>query len=482
MEYEHIKKCMIIILNKFSNVNFFKNPESLKLKQIKDYKTIFEHNNEKYIVNTIDYVYNYIQTITNLTVKYKISSIGDSIYLDIHKNLLNEKNITSFINYGRTISLKKEGLDFIIKEDINGNEFNVLYNNSFSFDFLDFTKELLHQLFDNNLKFISILFRVKYQTGNHSEILFFQLIKNDIYIIHYDPSINTNLPPDMKEFIYYLKVGINFLLEKNNNKLNLKIIHKEDLYFENKDRKIGGLQRMTLNLKYVEGDSGSPSDGICELFSFFLLYFVIFIIYSTKTVYLISDLIKQIESIIFHEYFQNIDSVKKLSNIIINFSNHVKDNYYEYSISKILSYSNSFDDKKKFLDSITKIFNGILASEIEKNIIKIVKYENIDSNYLKSSGYLCKENIDCSSNNCVNNHCYIDEKEVNINDIRSVGNPCLYNIQCRSGDCRDYVCIGEDKYEKEDNYDTAYDEDEIIEYEDDLEILDNENQNIYENM
>ena len=93
MEYEHIKKCMIIILNKFSNVNFFKNPESLKLKQIKDYKTIFEHNNEKYIVNTIDYVYNYIQTITNLTVKYKISSIGDSIYLDIHKNLLNEKTI-----------------------------------------------------------------------------------------------------------------------------------------------------------------------------------------------------------------------------------------------------------------------------------------------------------------------------------------------------------------------------------------------------
>ena len=285
----------------------------------------------------------------------------------------------------------------------------------------------------------------------------------------------------MKEFIYYLKDCINFLLEKNNKKLNLKIIHKEELKFENKDRKIGGLQKMTLNLKYVEGDSGSPSDGICELFSFFLLYFVIFIIYSSKTVYLISDLIKTIEEIIFCQYFQNIDSIKKLSNIIINFSNHVKDNYYEYSISKILSYSNSFVDKKNFLDDISKVFNGILAPEIEKNITKIVKYENIDFN-LKSSGYLCKKNIECSSNNCVNNHCYIDEKEVNINDIRSVGNPCLYNIQCRTENCLDYVCIGEDKYEKEDNYDTAYDEDEIIEYEDDLEILDNENQNIYENM
>ena len=116
--------------------------------------------------------------------------------------------------------------------------------------------------------------------------------------------------------------------------------------------------------------------------------------------------------------------------------------------------------------------------------ILLIKYlnkkytEEGDIETLKSSGYNCKENSDCSSNHCVNNVCYIDEKEVNIDDIRSVGNPCLYNIQCRSGNCKDYVCIGEDNHEKQTFYDTGYDPDEIIEY----EILDMENNHKYLNM
>ena len=178
-------------------------------------------------------------------------------------------------------------------------------------------------------------------------------------------------------------------------------------------------------------------------------------------------IIKKIEYVLYFNFSQNSE---RFSNIIINFLNHTTDRYYEICLFHI-------SEKDKFQKQIKYYFENMFAD------ILLIKYlnkkytEEGDIETLKSSGYNCKENSDCSSNHCVNNVCYIDEKEVNIDDIRSIGNPCLYNIQCRSGDCRDYVCIGEDNHEKEKNYDQVYDEDEIIEYEDNIEMASNSQTN-----
>ena len=48
---------------------------------------------------------------------------------------------------------------------------------------------------------------------------------------------------------------------------------------------------------------------------------------------------------------------------------------------------------------------------------------------------------------------------INPNDIRNVGNPCLYNIQCRSNNCINNICSGTEYLEK--NFNPEYYDDNI---------------------
>ena len=463
------EKSMTILMNKFSNFG----------QSIKDKKTTYIYNNKKYNINSIDYIYLVQQTLLIISKNYQYTSIDNSIYLDIFQNMLHKKIKRDTIDYGRIISVKKENENIFIREDSKKEQgFNILNTEKkYSVEFKEFAMKILQELINLDKKFLCFICHVKYKTENHSELLFFQIYKKKLYIINYDPYI-LGIKGENNEMYIFLKLlekFFNAILTKYNIG-DVQIVNKTELSFEHNNKKYGGLQRITNNLKHVYGNTGSPSTGICEIFSLFMLYYVVYINYSIKNTFLCSDLIKNIEQYIFLN-FLNSGKMEYFSEIIINFANHITDNYYIYMTEQI-----SIDNKltsRKFQEKIKYVFD-FLFSELTQKLS--IHNEKLDFKNLRSSGYTCKEDIECSSYKCLNNHCYIDEKGVDPEDIRSVGNPCLYNIQCRSGDCRDYVCIGEDNHEKEDNYDTCYDPDEIIEYDINAEILDNQNNDEYLNM
>ena len=456
---QHIEKQVLFVLNKFSKNN---------LKQTKDYKTIYEYKDQKYILNTVDYIYLFQQTLINISkFNQQYTSMVDTIYLDI---LNNKEDENLYQNYSQTINLEIQENNYkITQETYKNNEFLVLHEKTFTNYFMKFVNNIISKLLYKNIKIYTLCCRVNYIFGLHSELIYFQIYENNLYIINYDPMGTRFDTSIMDTFMDYLSQMFNHFFSTNNMNYKVKTVYKQNLEFKYQGKKIGGIQRITKNLSTT---IDKPSIGICEIYCYFILYCLIYILYSSPKNYLCSDLIKKIEYVLYFNFSQNSE---RFSNIIINFLNHTTDRYYEICLFHI-------SEKDKFQKQIKYYFENMFAD------ILLIKYlnkkytEEGDIETLKSSGYNCKENSDCSSNHCVNNVCYIDEKEVNIDDIRSVGNPCLYNIQCRSGDCRDYVCIGEDNHEKEKNYDQVYDEDEIIEYEDNIEILDNDSLQNYLNM
>ena len=445
------------ILNKFNR----------PLTPIKDYNTIYEYQGVKYIVNTIDYIYIFLQTLLNVSMTYrKYSSVIDSIYSDILKI---KKDI--FTDYSQTIIIDKNY--FIIQKDIS---FSVLKNKKINKEFKTFVDNILNNVFTNkNIKIYILSCTVKYKLGSHSEFIIFQIYNNELYIINYDPqgiNISTTI---MGKFLKYLtEISENYLVENKIN-IHIKTVYKENLQFEYQGKKIGGLQNLTNNFYFLT-ENYKPNYGLCLLYSFFMIYFLINILYFYSDISCY-EAIPKIENIIYNIFKKDRD---QFASIFINFGNHILNRYYEYSFFQIETTYGYFE-KIKAQKQINEIFEFLFKNVyLPKNLKK--QQEILDFDFLKSSGYSCKEDIECGSDNCVNNHCYIDEKEVNIDDIRSVGNPCLYNIQCKSGNCRDYVCIGEDKHEKENNPQYYNEEDNYqpLNYED--EILDLENTSKYMRM
>ena len=458
---QNFENCMINLVNKFSNINFFhKNPNSTKFKSIKDHKTSYIYKNKKYNIKTIDYIYIFQQALLNISKDFKYISIGDSIYFDIFNNMLNKK-IKPNVDNGRVISIKKEGDNIMFEEDAKViNNFLVLNDKKdfFSKGFILFAENILHNLLNTYKNFYYLICHSHYTIGSHCELILFQIYDNKLYIVNYDPSILKNLGEEMNIFLKLLENCFKLILENVQITMDIVIVNKAELIFDYNNKKYGGLQKLSDNLKYV---NEGPSTGICEIFSIFILYFVVYIQYSSKNTYLCSELIKNIEHYFFSNFIVN-NRIEYFSDIIINFANHVTDNYYSdifFQISK--------DEKNSFELELQYLLDYLFGTF--KNLIPY--NETIEPEFLKSSGYYCNTNNECSSNNCVNNICYTEEKAVDPEDIRSVGNPCLYDIQCRSGHCKDNTCIGEDNYEKAIN----------PEYYEDVEnqILDRENSNIY---
>ena len=483
---DHIRKCMEKILTKFSNINFFNDSEAEKLKQIKDYKTIYEYKGEKYKINTIDYIYIFQQSLLNVTRAYNYSSLGDSIYLDVFQNMLKNKK-PSFVNYAKVLFVKKTKNNFIVGFS-RDEKIPMLENLNISPVFRKLMGDILNELFFNNnkLKLITIPIIVDYNMDDmHSELIIFQIVEKKLYIINYDPAGSLKLGNIMDEFLIFLTEITTQIIDEYKIDIEVKSVHKKDLEFEiYKGEKTGGLQKITNNIDILD-DSENPNQGICENFTFFILYCLVYIFYSSKIPYPCDEIIKKIEYLIYITFFTNEENEKKFSNIIINFSNYISDYYYNYSILQITENKTQEEKvhiKKNFQFRIETIFSNlfkcILLDKIHLN--KYTEEKDIDT--LKSSGYFCIENKECSSNNCVNNHCYIDEKEVEPEDIRNTGNPCLYNIQCRSGDCKDYICTGDVELEEAEFYDECYDSDEILEPEDLQEILDSNSSRNYLNM
>ena len=391
------------------------------------------------------------------------------MYSDIFRN---KKD--NYVEYSQsiTIEIKKNKNFKIFQESYKNRDFYVFGKYDFTDKYTDFVKNILRNLFSNKkIKIYTLLCGINHNDEPHSELIFFQIYENMLYIINYDPSgKEKNSCVTMRIFIDYLSKISEDFLEENNLSFSVKTVYKENLEFQYGNIKLGGLQRLTKNL-YFLSKKDRPTGGICVLYSLFMIYFLINVIYNYNIP--CYQAIINIESIMYNLFEKNNEL---FANIFINFSNHILNRYFEYSLFQIDNYM----EKKNFQKQINIYFDMLFKEELSSKSFE--KYIEQKERLLRSSGYSCNEDVVCESNNCLNNHCYIDEKGVDPEDIRSVGNPCLYNIQCRSGNCKDYVCIGEDNHEKQTFYDTGYDPDEILEYDIDAEILDNQNNDEYLNM
>ena len=473
-EEDHVKKSMEKILKKFSKKIIFKNGTELNLTQIKDYKSVYKYKGKKYNINSIDYVYIFEQGLSNMSKIFNYSTISDSLYMDINENMLGiKKTKNSFFGFGRTITLKRKDEDNIFfRDDLFPIDISVIENNQYSSEFIDYSSYIFDQLFNKNIKFFSLFCRMSYKNVGHAELLFFQISRDTIYIINYDPSVIMTEGTEMFDFINFLSDILEQNLKNNNlSHIQVKKIFKNEMSIDI-EKNISGLQKLSDNLKLVQNDFGNPAEGICEIFCHFMMYCLIYINYSTENTYLCNELIMSIETYICIVFFGSFDEIKLFSNLIINFASYITDYYYNYSIFQITSIDEKNQNiiKQNFQKVMVELTDMFFENYLKKHNFSVYE-EKIDPETLKHSGYFCQTNSECISDNCVNNHCYIDEKEVNIDDIRSSGNPCLYNTQCKTRNCIDNVCIGDDNYRQ-------YSKEEIPEYYDDeltnLEMLDME--------
>ena len=454
-----MEEFLVNILNKFNR----------PITPIIKYKPVYEYKDQKYSLNSIDYIYLFLNSLTNISAAYGNYCLHiDSIYKDIFKKDNDYKNYSQDI----TINiLKNNNFEITKHQDVF-----FLFNentNEISKNFIDIIKEIIDILTENKkIKIYIISCAVKYNSGYHSELIIFQIHQNNLYIVNYDPQGYSTVINIMNVFMDYIKDVAVHILDENKSSLDVKVVYKENLTFQYQNKNISGLQDLTDDFSFL-GKRNKTNQGLCLLYSLFMVYFLINVIYNYSDDYSCDKIITNIEYIMYDIFIENNQI---FAQVFINFGNYILNRYYEYFISQIDNYF----EKQQMQKEIEENFKELFKDLIQTTNNGIEKYDKIDlsDDSKKSSGYKCKEDIECSSYKCVNNYCYIDEKDVNPEDIRSVGNPCLYNIQCRSGNCKDYVCIGEDKHEKGDNYDTRYDPDEIIEY----EILDMENNDKYLNM
>ena len=109
---QDIEKQVLFVLNKFSKNN---------LKQTKNYKTIYEYKDQKYILNTVDYIYLFQQTLINISkFNQQYTSMVDTIYLDI---LNNKEDENLYQNYSQTINLEIQENNYkITQETYKNNE------------------------------------------------------------------------------------------------------------------------------------------------------------------------------------------------------------------------------------------------------------------------------------------------------------------------------------------------------------------------
>ena len=182
-----------------------------------------------------------------------------------------------------------------------------------------------------------------------------------------------------------------------------------------------------------------------------MLYCIIYIKYSNVN-FPCHEIISYVEKFFYLNFFNSVDGYVNFSNIIVNFGNYIVNSYYEFFTLKTKITKNYTQEEKDILTLNKNIFQTSIAELFEHLFINfyIQNSNNINDNkkeFLKQSGYQCFKNSDCYSNKCVNNICYINEKEVNREDIRSVGNPCVYDSQCRSGSCVENICNGDDNLE-----------------------------------
>ena len=459
-----MEEFVINILNRFNR----------PIKPVINYKTIYEYNGKKYNLNTIDYIYLFLNSISIFSSEnQKYSLIIHSIYSDIFKN-----KTDNYKNYSGEIQLKYLKNDNNFKITKQKDEFKIYDRyNKFSEKFIDIFWNILDSLVKNkNMKIYTMSCVIDYNECFHSELIFFQIYNGDFYIINYDPEgkddINiTNI------FMNYLKLFYenNFQFMKIN--VNVKLIYKEQLEFKYENKNIGGMQLLTDNFSFLSKTT-KPNQGICLIYSMFMCYFLFNVLYfyNNGPCY---------QAIINIEYILNnifIKNKQEFANIFINFANHILNSYYEFSVLQIensYGYYEKIDFQNKIINQFEILFENFIDEIYPKKLKKYIEKE-LNNEYKKSSGYQCKKDLECKSNNCIDNICYIDEKEVHSEDIRSIGNPCLYNIQCRSRTCKNNICIGEDNQERDKN--PQYYEDEIFEHESNQEILDEENLNIYENM
>jgi hypothetical protein len=430
------------------------------LKNIKDYKIHHEFNGKIFMVNVIDYIYMKINSVNYIQKQYKdYNSFTHFLYTDILKNKPGNYNM-----YSKNIDIVF--YDDNIRINIGDISYYTYEEKKITIKIYSFITKILENILNNHIKLYTIECNTCYeknQQDKHSEIIFFQIIDNTLYLVNYDPLGETAYTNKFLDLL--VVICENFFKTKRLN-IEVKKIYSENLTFNYKGEKLGGLQTLTDNIFYLEKNH-KPYDGICLVYSYFMIYLLINVIYFYKN-YPCYQAIIDIESVIYDIF---IKDKTMFGNIIINFSNYILDMHYTNLLFEIEK-KYGLLEKERFKTRLYEIDMYYLEYLIKNNMEikekdKEIIYNNI---YTKSSGYACKRDIECSSYKCLNNICYIDEKNVDPEDVRNVGNPCLYNIQCRSKKCKDNICIGDDNLQRDKN---------PVYYED--EILDKESRNIYLN-
>ena len=366
------------------------------------------------------------------------------------KNDLKYNDLRGFnYNYGSDILriICPDTVSDILYYPIENKTPNIIYKNLiFDIDFSVKIQSILKKMTNNSFDIFIIDIPIVMDIGIHQNLIFIEIIENNIYLFGYDPLGNYYenyfghvLYKTMSYISDVIKIYIsqgNIIRNRNINNIFIKISNKKTIF-----------------QLFNDGTFGKYNPGYCMIYTSFIFYLLFYITcnWSKKYIPRISIVIDLIETYLLKLYNEN--NIYLFIKILKQFSYNCFENYY----INVFTLIDQIYINKTENNNVKKILNFTIEENF-KNLFKLYFLENVkndeykeneilDLDVLRYSGYSCKKDSDCISEKCKNGICDFVFDKFSEKNLRSVGNPCLYDSQCKTNSCIENIFSGD--YEEE---------------------------------